>query len=221
MISLLIADDHEIYRDGLCMMLSRNPNFKVLGQAENGQDLIEKFAFYKPDVVLTDIRMPKIDGIQAAKSIINNHSSAKILALSMFDDEHLIVKMMESGARGYLMKNASKKEISEAIYCAHQGSFYYCHNTTNKLAHLITNSGFKPFPKKETIEFSDKELAVIKGICAQRTNEYIAANILFVSKRTVEGHRQKIMDKLNVSNSTGIIIYALKNGLVSHESLEG
>jgi two-component system, NarL family, response regulator NreC len=220
MINLLIADDHEIYRDGLCMMLGRNPNFKVVGQAENGQELVDKFNLYMPDVVLTDIKMPILDGIDATKKILAKYKNAKILALSMFDDEHLIVKMMENGAKGYLMKNASKIEITEAINSANIGSYYYCTNTTNKLAHLITNSGFKPFPKKETIEFNEREIIVIKQICAQKTNEYIASQVLFVSKRTVEGYRQKIMDKLNVSNSIGIIIYALKNGLIDAENLE-
>ena len=219
MITLAIADDHEIFRDGLSLMLSKLNTYTIVAQAENGKDLLDAVWQHKPDVIITDIKMPIIDGIEATKKIIAQNPHAKIIALSMFDDDHLIVDMLEAGAKGYLLKNAGKAEIKDAIETVYADNNYYCHSTNNKLAQMIAKSKFNPYRKKEKIEFNERELEVIKLMCKQFETQQIADK-LFVSKRTVEGYRQKILDKINVKNSAGIIIYAIKNGLVSKEDLE-
>ena len=114
-ITLLIADDHEIFRDGLALMLSKQEDIRLIAQAENGKELIELTEKHQPDEVHTDIKMPRMDGIEATRILAQKFPDLKIIALSMFDEENLIDAMIESGAKGYLVKNADKNEIGEAI----------------------------------------------------------------------------------------------------------
>lgn len=210
-IKIVIADDHEIYRDGFKLMLSKQRDIQLLAEAENGKELIEVVNKYQPDLVVTDIKMPVMDGIEAAKQIARQHENIGIIGLSMFDEDDLIIDMLEAGAKGYLLKNANKEQIIEAIQTVYLDNPYYCRNTSTKLTQMIAKSKFNPYHKKEKPIFSDKEMEVIKLICQQLTNKEIADK-LFLSQRTVEGHRFKIMQKMNVNNPVGLVIYAIKNG---------
>src|SRR4030095_9090179 len=133
-IRLVIADDHEIYRDGLALMLSKYQDIALVGQAENGRELIELTEATRPDVVMTDIKMPGMDGIQATRQLLQKFPDLKIIALSMFDEENLIVEMLEAGAKGYLLKNADKKEILEAITSVYEEKAFYCKGISARLA---------------------------------------------------------------------------------------
>ena len=212
-IRIVIADDHEIFRDGLALMLSKQNDIMLDGQAENGQELIQLVAEKKPDVILTDIKMPRMDGIEATKLLLKNNPEQKIIALSMFDEENLIVEMLEAGAKGYLLKNADKQEIMEAIEQVYVGNTFYCRHTSAKLAKMIVKSSFNPYKKTEKVSFSEREKEIIKYTCQQLTAQQIGEK-LFLSKRTVEGYRTKILEKMNVKNTAGVVIYALKNGLI-------
>ncbi|HEX3934752.1 MAG TPA: response regulator transcription factor, partial [Puia sp.] len=123
-ISLIIADDHEIFRDGLALMLAKQDTVKLVGQAGDGQELIRLVDETKPDMVLTDIKMPRVDGIAAARLLLQRYPALKIIALSMHEEEDLIIEMLEAGARGYLLKNADKKEILDAILTVDGGNIY-------------------------------------------------------------------------------------------------
>ena len=217
-ISLVIADDHEIFRDGLALMLSKQQNISLVGQAENGKELIELVKESRPDIVITDIKMPHLDGIKATRFLLEKNPDLKIIALSMFDEENLIVEMLEAGARGYLLKNADKKEILEAINSVYEDNIFYCRHTSAKLASMIVKSRFDPHKKKQQIVFSDREKEIIKLICKQFTAQQIG-NYLFLSKRTVEGYRTKIMEKMDVKNTAGVVIFALKNNLVKEDEI--
>jgi DNA-binding NarL/FixJ family response regulator len=217
-IRLVIADDHEIFRDGLVLMLSKEKDIILEGQAENGFELIEMVNDKQPDVILTDIKMPRMDGIQATKLLIKNNPDQKIIALSMFDEENLIVEMLEAGAKGYLLKNADKHEIIDAIEQVYEGNSFYCRHTSVKLAKMIVKSNFSPYKKTEKITFSDREQAIIKFTCMQLTAQQIGDK-LFLSKRTVEGYRTKILEKMNVKNTAGVVIYALKHGLIEEKDV--
>jgi len=133
-IKLVIADDHEIYRDGLKIMLRRQPDIEVIGEAANGRELIALIERTKPDIVLTDIVMPVMDGIDATRLLRQQYPSINIIALSMFDQDNLIIEMLESGAKGYLLKNADKAEIIDAIKSVYKDIPYYCRSTSVKLA---------------------------------------------------------------------------------------
>src|ERR1700761_6026897 len=161
MIRLVIADDHEILRDGLALMLSKQDNLALVGQAGDGRELVQIVSEQRPDLVITDIKMPRLDGISASKLLLKQSPDLKIIALSMFDEENLIVEMLEIGAKGYLLKNADKKEILEAIFTVCEGNIFYCRDTTARLATMIVRSKFDPHKKKIAAQFTDREKEII------------------------------------------------------------
>lgn len=211
-IKIIIADDHEIFRDGFKLMLTKQKDIELIGEAENGKELLELTEKLQPNVVITDIKMPIMDGIEAAKAISSKFEDIGIIGLSMFDEDDLIIDMLEAGAKGYLLKNANKEQIIDAITTVYHGDPYYCKTTSNKLTQMIAKSRFNPYHKKEKTEFSDREKEIIQLICQELTNKEISDK-LFLSSRTVEGHRLKIMEKMSVKNPVGLIVYAIKNGL--------
>ncbi len=212
-IKLIIADDHEIFRDGFKLMLSKFPEIKLVGEAANGRELLELIEKEDPDVILTDIKMPVMDGIEATKKITELYPDIGIIGLSMYDDDELIIEMLEAGAKGYLIKNAGKEQIIEAIKTVYNDEPYYCRTTSNKLTQMIAKSRFNPYKKTEKTEFSEREKEIIGCICDEMTNKEIGDK-LFISVRTVEGHRLKILEKMNVKNTVGLVVYAIKNGIV-------
>ncbi|HVX48856.1 MAG TPA: response regulator transcription factor [Chitinophagaceae bacterium] len=216
-ITVVIADDHEIFRDGLQMMLSKIPDVKVVDEACNGLQLVNSVKEHKPDIVITDIVMPVMDGIAAAKSIHASYPETGIIALSMFDEEHYIVDMLESGAMGYLLKNADKSEIADAIKTVYVQNPYYCKLTSARLTRIISSSKFNPYARMNIPSFTDKEKEVIKLICAEHTNKEIG-ELLFMSTRTVEGYRARIQEKMKVKSTAGIVIFALKTGMYKFSS---
>ncbi len=212
-IRLLIADDHEIFRDGFRLMLTKYPEIILIGEACNGKELIEMTNQLHPDVIICDIKMPVMDGIEATKKITEQFPDMGIIGLSMFDDDELIIEMLEAGARGYLIKNAGKEQITEAIRTVYNNEPYYCKTTSYKLTNMIAKSRFNPYKKTAKAEFSEREKEIIELICQEMTNKEIGDK-LFLSVRTVEGHRLKILEKMNVKNTVGLVVYAIKNGIV-------
>lgn len=217
-INIVIADDHEIFLDGLALMLSRQPNFNICGRASNGVQLMEIVDREKPDIVLTDIRMPVVDGIQSTKQILASYPAMGIIALSMFDEENLVVEMLEAGAKGYLLKNAHKDEIIDAINTVHQNKIYYCAKTSFLLASMIVRSRAGNATQQPAVVLNDREKDIIKMICQQQTTQEIADKI-YLSKRTVEGYRVKILEKIQAKNIAGVVIFALKNNIITEEDV--
>lgn len=211
-IRIVMADDHEIFRDGFRLMISRQEDIELLGDAADGKELIELVKEHKPHVVITDVKMPKMDGIEATKLLLKDYPEIGVIGLSMFDEEDLIIDMLEAGARGYLLKNADKHEVADAIRTVYQEEPYYCKHTSARLAQMIAKSKFNPNKKSKKVEFNDRELEIIRRICQELTNKEIADQ-LFLSIRTVEGYRLKIQEKMGVKNSIGLVIYAIRNNL--------
>lgn len=211
-IRLILADDHEIFRDGFRAMLKKQKEIELLGEAENGRELVDIAGQLLPDVIITDIKMPVMDGVEATRILAEKYPQIHVIALTMFDDDDLIIDMLEAGAKGYLIKNAHKSEIIEAIRTVYNEQPYYCNHTTHKLAQLIAKSKFNPFKKKVRPEFTVKELEVIKLICSGMSNKEIASH-LNLSVRTIEGHRESIYEKINTKNTAGIVVYAIKHGI--------
>jgi DNA-binding NarL/FixJ family response regulator len=209
-IRIVLADDHEIFRDGFRVMLKKQPTVDLVGEANDGEELVQLVKDVVPDVVVTDIKMPKIDGIQAAKTLSKQFPDIGIIALSMFDEENLIIDMLEAGARGYLLKNAHKDEIVAAVEAVYKKQTYYCNHTSKKLTKLIAESSFNPNRRMKQPEFSEREIKVMRLICQERSNREIASE-LYLSVRTIEGYREKIQEKINARNTAGIVVYAIKN----------
>ena len=210
-IKIILADDHEIFRDGFKAMLRKQPSVELVGEAADGEELVELTRQKQPDVVVTDVKMPRMDGLQATKIISKEFPDIGIIALSMIDEENLIIDMMEAGARGYLLKNAHKNEIIDAIKAVYSGNIYYCDSASAKLTRMIANSDRISFNKKAPRpELSQKEVDVIQLICEEMTNKEIADK-LNLSTRTIEGYRDRIQEKINAKNSAGIVVYAIKH----------
>ncbi len=211
-IKVVIADDHEIFRDGLKLMLQKQKDITVVGEATDGKELIELVKLTLPDVIITDVKMPNMDGANATIYLTEHYPSIGIIALTMFDEEELIIDMLEAGAKGYLLKNADKSEIIEAVHTVANNQPHYCRLTSHKLASMVAKSKFQSRLNKQKLEFSEREKEIIIFICEGLTNKEIGEKI-FLSVRTVEGLRQKIIEKMNVKNTAGIIIYAIKEHL--------
>jgi DNA-binding NarL/FixJ family response regulator len=211
-IRVVIADDHEIFREGLQGLIKKQADMELVGEAENGKRLVEITDELLPDVVMTDIKMPLVDGIQATQIISEKFPQVSVIALSMFDDENLIVDMLEAGAKGYLIKNAHKHEIIAAIKTVYNQEYYFCNHSSMKLAKLIGKSRFSFHKDFSRQEFSDNEKEVIKMICEELSTKEIASR-LNLSSRTIDGYRERILEKMNVKNSAGIAVYAIKHGL--------
>ena len=209
-IRIIIADDHEIYRDGFKVMLKKQSAIELIGETDNGEDLIQMAHHLKPDVVITNIKLPGLDGIRAAKQITSEMPDVGIIALSVFDDEAFIIDMLEAGAKGYLMKNAEKDEMINAIKTVHKGQNYFCNLISRKLTKMLAESSYHPHKKNAKLELTERELTVMKLICQELSNKEIATE-LKLSVRTVEGYREKIQEKIGARNTAGIVIYAIRN----------
>ncbi len=211
-IRLIIADDHEVYRDGLKSLLEKSKDrcFEIIGEACNGKELISLCETLQPDVVLTDIMMPVMDGIEATAHITKHFPIVRVIALSMFNQDNLIVDMIKNGAKGYMIKNAHKTEIIDAIQTVYKNQTYYCKSTSVKLARLIAASGPKNGPGKAL--FSEREAAIIRMICEEKTTKEIG-DALNLSARTVDEYRIRIKEKMGVKSMVGMVVYAVRNEL--------
>ncbi|HYE53632.1 MAG TPA: response regulator transcription factor [Chitinophagaceae bacterium] len=213
-IRIVIADDHQIMRDGLAAIMKKTHFISLLGEASDGKELVELVSALRPDVVLTDISMPRMNGVEATRFITKNFPGTGVLALSVFDDEKNIIDMIKAGARGYLLKNSSKEELLEAIRTVYRNENYYYNSISKKLISYISNSEQPPAPPEPRIIFSEKETEIIKLICQQYTSKEIAGR-LHVSYRSVEGYKERIQKKIDARNMIGIVIYAIKHGIYS------
>jgi DNA-binding NarL/FixJ family response regulator len=218
-ITIILADDHELFRDGFSSMLKEQPDIELVGEAKDGEHLITLTRSLQPDIIVTDIAMPNMNGIEATKIILNEFPHIGIIALSMSNQDNLILQMMEAGALGYLIKNAHKDEIVEAIKTVYKGDKYYCRSTTGKLTKLLTYNNYLPVSEQKTSLFSSKEFAIIRLICKGNSSQEIA-NELKHSVRTIDSYRKNILKKMNVKNVTGILKYAIKHKIYSPEEIE-
>jgi DNA-binding NarL/FixJ family response regulator len=212
-INVVIADDHQFLREGFCAALSKKRfGISVLGEARNGKELIELCKKVQPDVVFTDIQMPVMDGIQACKAIKTHYPETGVIALSMFDDEFLIIDMLNAGANGYLLKDTHPLEVSKAAKAVYTGGSYFCEAITEKVNKIMVE--MKPVleKKKEKADLSEREVEIIKLTCEEYSNKEIADK-LDISHRTVEGHKERIHLKIGTNKLAGLITYAIKHKL--------
>jgi DNA-binding NarL/FixJ family response regulator len=215
-IKILIADDHDLFRDGLKTLIKDETSVQLVGEACNGKQLIGLTRMLKPDIVITDLIMPEIDGVQAIREIADMNLDTKCIALSNFDSDALIMEALEGGASGYILKNSQRGEILNAIQTVYDGQNYFCKTTSAKFFRNIAKSKYTKKVKVNHDLFSEREKEIIKLICMEKTSDEMS-KILFMSSRTIEGYRARILKKMNVKNSLGVLIYALKNGLFSIE----
>ena len=207
-IKILLADDHEFFRDGFIFFIKDAPDIELVDTASNGKQLLQMAEKYLPDVILTDIKMPVMDGIEATKIITANYPQIAIIALSMSNEENFIVEMIEAGAKGYLIKNAQKHEILEAIRTVAKHELYYCESTNRKFAELVAHHYIDP-KNPGMIKFSEKEKEIIRLICMEYSNKEISVQ-LKIKLRTVEGVRKRMIKRVNARNAVGLAVYAIR-----------
>jgi DNA-binding NarL/FixJ family response regulator len=212
-IKIAIADDYTIYRDGLKIGLTQDENLEVMLEAADGEDLIKGIETDMPDVIIMDLKMPIMDGMEATKVIKKKYPDMKILVVTMYDDEKFVIHLMEIGANGYLLKNAEAEEIRKAIYSVHETGYYFNNIVSNALLKkLVMKGNIKP-SFKEGVELTEREQDVLKLICAEKTANEMGQQ-LFLSPRSVEGIRQRLIDKVGVRNTAGLVMFAVKNGII-------
>ena len=214
-IKIAIADDHKIFRDGIKMALSDKLDLKMLWEAEDGKDMMHKISIKMPDVLLMDIRMPEIDGINAIQIIRKEYEEIKIIVLTMYDDQQMISKMMEMGANAYLTKTTDPEEIYEAILTCMNDDFYF-NELVNKavMGRLMQKKNVRQhYGTNIPVSFNENELKILQLLAEDKTTEEISKTI-FLSPRTIETIRQNMKSKVNAKTIGGLIMYAMRNKLI-------
>lgn len=204
-IRILVAEDHEIVRDGICAIINQQEDMSIIAIAENGSEAVQLYREHQSDVVLMDLRMPTMEGVDAIAQIKAEFSQAKIIILTAYDTDEDIYRGLQAGARGYLLKDATAEELITAIRTVYKGQKYVPQQLVIKLAERITNS-----------ELTNREMEVLKLLTKGKSNQEIGSS-LKITEGTVKFHVNNILSKLGVSDRTQAVITALKRGLTRLE----
>ena len=212
-ITILVADDHTLMREGTRQLLQHEPDLRVIGEAENGEQAVALAGQLLPDVVLLDMRLPVLNGIEATKRIVEANPSVRVLIVSAYDDEDYVMASLQAGACGYLLKTVPAQELIDAIHSVHRGSTVLQSSISRKLGQRLTSGGTRA---AHLTSLTVRELEVLRLIARGMPNKQIAAE-LGISLRTVEGHLNNIFGKLGVASRTEAILHGVQQHLISFE----
>jgi DNA-binding NarL/FixJ family response regulator len=213
-IKIAIADDHQVFREGLSFIISKNRNFDILFDASNGKELLEKLGLYKPEVILLDIKMPIIDGFEATQAIKELYPHIKIIILTMHDNDEFILHLLEMGVNSYLLKNSSSSQVIHAIETVIDKEYFFDERTCQvMLRGLHRKKMFKPKNRKveKDIQLTQREYEVLRLILYEYSTNEIAEKLI-LSMRTVETHRKNLFTKFGVKSIVGLVIKAIHLG---------
>jgi len=214
-IKVAIADDHALFRAGVRTALSVKKDVELIAEADNGMQLLNLLKHIEPDVILLDIQMPIMDGIQTLPEIRKLRTDAKVIILSMHNDHSMISKLMEIGANSYLTKNSDSETIYQAIKTCYEQEFFFNELTNKALLTGLRTKRSEAFGVPEA-DLSEKELRVLKLMCEEKTTKEIA-DIVDISPRTVEAIRDKLKTKTGAKSMAGLVMYAVKNGILQEK----
>lgn len=217
-LKVIIADDHVLYRAGVKTALSAKKDIKIIAEADNGMHLLNLLKNIQPDVILLDIQMPIMDGIETLPEIKKNWPNIKVIMLTMMIDHSVITKLMELGANSYLSKTSDSEIIYEAIKTCFEQEYYF-NSLTNKALLVNLKQKNVAMPQKmtqEDVKLSDKEITILKLMCDEKSTKEIA-EVVELSPRTVEAMRDKLKVKTGAKNTAGLIMYAVKHKLIGEE----
>lgn len=214
---IVVAEDVKMILHSLEALLTLMGN-EVVATAGDGMALLQAVEATRPDVVITDIMMPHMNGIEACRRIRELYPLTEVIGLTLHDEDQFVVDMFKAGAKGFLFKDESMEELRESIEAVLEGRYYHCKKTPTRLMQLLIADNADPFRKDKQICFSEKERQVIRLICRDYTSKEIAGK-LGLTENTVNKYRQKIMEKLNVLGVAGIVLYAIKMGLIGAEDI--
>ncbi len=213
-IRILLADDHTVMRSGLRLLLERQPNLLVVGEAADGRQAVELAASEKPDVVVMDIAMPHLNGVEAARQIVNRAPLTAVVILSMHSDESYVIRSLKAGARAYLLKDSAESDLISAIHAITEGKSFFSPLVRRILKedymHQLAEMG-----AEDTYELlTTREREVLQLVAEGKSNKEVA-NLLNLSLYTVETHRTHILQKLNIHSVPELILYAVRKGIIS------
>lgn len=211
-IKIIIADDHQLFREGLINLLADTPEIEIVANAENGKDAIEKAIIHRPDIVIMDIGMPILSGIEATRLLKEKMPNIKVIALSMHSDNQYIKGMLEAGASGYLLKSCTYNKLIEAINTVYSGKKYLSEEITNVI--IDDYLGKENDTSGKDQKLSERESEILKLFAEGKSSREIS-ELLFISVKTVGTHKQHILEKLELKTTTDIVKYALKKGIIS------
>ena len=206
--TIITVEDHAIFREGLRRIISEMDDMELVGEAPNGIEFLKMLKKVTPDLVIMDIQMPEMDGIEATEKALQFNPSLKILVLSMFGEEEYIFSMVDKGIYGFILKNSDVTDFKKAIMRVSDGQHYYSEEVMQVLVKKV-----RGYDTMDKITFTNKENEVLRLLCKGLSNAEIAEKI-FVSIRTVEGYRNKLLQKTGTSNILNLVIFALRNKLV-------
>ena len=211
---ILIGDDHTLVRHGLCKLLEARSDWEVVGQAGDGREAVASALALQPDVVLLDVGMPLLNGIDAAQQIVRKLPGTRVLMLSMHSDEAYVTRALQAGASGYLLKDAAGQELIKAVAAVAAGQSYF----SPAIARLMLDDYVRRVAGKQVTDryssLSDREREVLQLIAEGRTNKEVA-EVLGISPATVETHRAHLMQKLDLHNTAELVLYAVRRGVIS------
>jgi DNA-binding NarL/FixJ family response regulator len=212
-ISILLADDHKILREGIRSLLEKEPDFEVIGETDNGRTAIELACDLKPDVVIMDIGMPDMNGVEATKEILSLVPGIRVLALSVYSDKRFVVEMLNAGATGYIVKDCAFDEMLAAVRSVASNQRYIAPKLLeNIIEDYMKNKFINGIKKKDLLTPRETE---VLSLIAQGKNTKEISFALNISMKTIDTHRQNIMDKLNIHNIVDLTKYAIRTGLIS------
>ena len=210
---VLLVDDHKIMRDGIKAILSRGDEFRVVGEAENGTDAVQSVKRLRPDLVLMDIGLPGLNGVETTVEILRHHPDCKIVILSMYDDENSVVGAIRSGARAFILKKASDTDLLEALRVVARGGAYLSPQVSDRLLTRIQKGDLESHPAPSSLSvLSPRELQVLRMVAEGKTSKEIAV-MLDLREQTIRSYRKTMMKKLGVNNVAGLTQLALSTGL--------
>lgn len=211
---ILLADDHVVMRTGLRALLERQSNLEVVGESENGRDAINLVSSVQPDVVVMDVGMPVLNGIEATKTIVAEHPTVAVVILSMHADESYVMRALKAGARGYLLKDSAPADLLSAIQAVSQNKSFF----SPKVSRILAEDYVRILKQKGGVDSYDllttREREILQLIVEGNANKEIATT-LNISPYTVETHRKHILEKLNLHNPAELILYAVRKGIIS------
>lgn len=212
--NIIIVDDHKIFRDGLIMLLNNFDFVSVVGQASNGEEFLELIDKVVPDIVLMDINMPKMNGIEATKKAIEKLPEIKIIALTSFADDEYIEQMISAGVEGYMLKRSDIEDFEKAIKKVARGGSYFSSEIIKVISRNVFENKERRSGEKILTKFTSREKRILHLICQGLNNEQIAEKI-YLSPKTIEKHKSKLFQKTETFNTVNLVIYAFKNQLIS------
>ena len=207
---VIIVDDHTLFRNGLRILINTLEHYHVVGEAANGRQFLDLLEKSVPDLVLLDINMPVMDGIEAATIAQKLHPDLKIITLSMYGEEDYYYKMVNAGVKGFVLKNSDIKEVKTALDVVYEGGSFFSSELLQNLVNSLKSSSKS---KESHAELSEREMEILILICQGLSNQEIGDK-LFISKRTVDKHRANILEKSESKNTAQLVVYAIKNKLV-------